>query len=197
MTQRLFLHQLQSPRHLRLRVPLWSGILGVLLLSLAHPSYAAHWQAVGPASSAALGLAYIDFDSVHEEEGFRVALFLTIYSSAIPNAHDIKLDRITQETAFDCTRREFALRSTIGFFQGKAIGGSSNKDDWKRSFKPVPKDAFSQRALDLACNARLAPQPEPVPAASEAPGSVKLPGLNGVVPGPPAPKGSQGSSSDH
>jgi len=181
MSHRLFPHQRQS-------VPLWSGILGGLLLSLALPSYAAHWQAVGPANSAALGLAYIDLDSVHEEEGYRVAVFLTIYSSAMPNSHDIKLDRITQETAFECTRREFALRSTVGFFQGKAVGGSSNKDDWKRSFKTVPKDSFSQRALDIVCNAPLAPQPEPAPAASEAPGSVRLPGPSGAAPGAQAPK---------
>ena len=174
-----------------LRSRLWGGLL---LLTLAHPGYAAHWQVVGPADSADQGLAYMDLDSVHEEEGYRVVLFLTIYSGVIPNAHDVKMDRITQETAFDCTRREFALRSTVAFFDGKAVGGSSNKQDWKRSFRTIPKDDFSQRALDLACNAPLAPQPEPMPAESEAPGSVKLPGPNGVVPGASPPKGGDGSS---
>jgi hypothetical protein len=47
----------------------------------------------------------------------------------------------------------------------------------------VPKDPFSQVAIDLACNSPLAPQPEPTPLAAEAPGSVRLPGPGGVVSG--------------
>src|SRR5580692_4613497 len=94
-------YQSRPARCLRLGVVLRSGISGgLLLLALAQPGYAAHWQAIGPANSAASGLAYMDLDSVHEEDGYRVAVFLTIYSAAVPNAHDIKLDRITQETAF-------------------------------------------------------------------------------------------------
>jgi hypothetical protein len=120
-------------------------------------------------------MAYMDLDSVREEDGFRVALFLTIYGVAVPNAHDIKLDRITQETAFDCKRREFALRSTVGYFAGKEVGLSSQKGDWRERFRAVPRDTFSQRALDLACNSPLAPQPEATPTPDEAPGAVKLP----------------------
>jgi hypothetical protein len=121
-------------------------------------------------------MAYIDLDSVREEEGYRIALFLTIYAVMVPNAHDIKLDRITQETAFDCTRREFALRSTVGYFEGKEVGLSSHKGDWRERFRAIPGDTFSQRALDLACNSKLAPQPEATPTPEEAPGAVKLPG---------------------
>ncbi len=141
----------------------------------AQPCYAAHWQTVGPASGSSSGRVYIDLDSVREEEGYRVALFLTIYSGAVPNAHNIKLDRITQETAFDCKQREFALRSTVGYFLGKEVGLSSQRGDWREKFRAVPSDTFSQRALDLVCNAPLAPQPEATPAPDEAPGVVKLP----------------------
>jgi hypothetical protein len=146
-----------------------------LLLLLTQTCYAAHWRVVGPSNNGALGNVYLDLDSVRQEEGYRIALFLTIYTSAVPNAHDIKLDRITQETAFDCTRREFALRSTVGYFEGKEVGLSSEKGDWKERFKVVPRDVFSQRALDVACNSPLAPQPEATPSASDAPGSVSLP----------------------
>ena len=148
-----------------------------ILASLATlPCYAAHWQAVGPQSGSSPAMAYIDLDSVREEEGYRIALFLTIYGAAVPNAHNIKLDRITQETAFDCTRREFALRSTVGYFDGKEVGLSSQKGDWRARFRALPGDTFSQRALDVACNAKLAPQPEATPTPEEAPGAVKLPG---------------------
>jgi hypothetical protein len=157
-----------SSRHL-------AGVLGLMLL-LTQTCYAARWQAVGTSNNGGLGLAYLDLDSVHQEEGYRIAVFLTIYSGGVPNAHSIKLDRITQETAFDCSRREFALRSTVGYFEGKEVGLSSEKGDWKERFKVVPQDAFSQRALDLACNSPLAPQPEAMPSAADAPASVRLPG---------------------
>jgi hypothetical protein len=157
-----------SPRH-RL-----TGVLG-LLCFIAQPCYAAHWQSVGPVSGGSSGIAYIDLDSVHEQYGYRIALFLTIYAAGVPNANNIRLDRITQESAFDCTERKFALRSTVGYFQGKEVGLSSVKDDWRSHFKGVPKDPFSQRALDLACNAPLAAQPEATPPAAEAAASVQLP----------------------
>jgi hypothetical protein len=163
-----------------------AGFLGLLCL-ITQPCYAAHWQAVGPVSSGSPGIAYIDLESVHEEYGFRVASFLTIYTSAVPSANDIKLDRITQETAFDCTQRQFALRSTVGYFEGKEVGLSSVKDDWKTHFKVVPRDTFSQRALDLACNAPLAVQPEATPSAAEAPASVQLPPAAGGKDVKPAP----------
>jgi len=160
----------RAPRESR---PL-AAILTVLALG-APPCYAAHWQTVGPSSGSSSGLVYVDLDSVREEEGYRIALFLTIYSGVVPNAHAIKLDRITQETAFDCKRREFALRSTVGYFLGKEVGLSSQRGDWREKFRAVPSDTFSQRALDLVCNSPLAPQPEATPTPDEAPGAVKLP----------------------
>jgi len=159
----------------------WGGAL----LGLTQLCYATHWQSVGPSNGAVSGMVYMDLDSVREEKSYRVALFLTIYGHAVPNSHDIKLDRLTQETAFDCNRREFALLATEGYFQGRKIGGSANKggDDWQERFMIVPKDPFSQVAIDLACNSPLAPQPEPAPLPAEAPGSVRLPGPGGVVSG--------------
>ena len=87
--------------------------LGVLLL-LAQPCFAGHWKGVGPARGSSPGYVYIDLDSVHEEEGYRIAVFLTIYESAVPNAHDIKIDRITQETAFDCITLDLSLGDRAG-----------------------------------------------------------------------------------
>lgn len=158
--------------------------LGGSLLCLTELCYAAHWQSVGPSGGSTAGIVYVDMDSVREEQGFRVALFLTVYGVATPNSHGIKLDRITQETAFDCKQREFALLETIGYFKGKKAGGSSDKGgEWKDRLRVVPKDPFSQRALDLACNAALAPQPEPDPAPADAAGTVRLPGPGGVMSG--------------
>jgi len=168
-----------------------SAAVGGALLGLTQLCYATHWQSVGPSNGSVSGMVYMDSDSVREENGYRVALFLTIYGYAVPNSHNIKLDRITQETAFDCNRREFALLSTEGYFQGKKIGGSSGKGgvDWKDRFRAVPKDSFSQVAIDLACNSPTAPQPEPAPLPDEAPGSVRLPGPGGAVSGTvPAPE---------
>lgn len=158
-----------------------------LSMCLAPACFAAHWQEVGPANGSSIGLVYMDLDSVHDDQGYRVAVFLTIYASSVPNAHGIKLDRITQETAFNCGKREFALLETIGYFDGKKVGGSSAKEgDWKERARVVPQDPFSQRALDLACNAPVARQPEATPMPSESPGSIRLPGPNGVVKGGPA-----------
>ena len=158
-------------------------------MCLAPVCYAAHWQEVGPASGSSIGLVYMDMDSVHDDQGYRVAVFLTIYASPVPNPYGIKLDRITQETAFNCSKREFALLETIGYFEGKKVGGSSAKEgDWTGRARVVPQDPFSQRALDLACNAPLARQPEATPMPAESPGSVRLPGPGGVVKGgPPLP----------
>jgi len=154
-------------------------------MCLTPACFAAHWQEVGPpATGNSIGLVYMDMDSVHDDQGYRVALFLTIYASSVPNAHGIKLDRITQETAFNCGKREFALLETIGYFEGKKVGGSSAKEgDWKERARVLPQDPFSQRALDLACNAPVARQPEETPMPSESPGSIRLPGPNGVVKG--------------
>lgn len=166
------------------RARLAAAFLGGSLLCLTDLCYAAHWQSVGPSGGGAAGIVYMDMDSVREEQGFRVALFLTVYGVATPNSHGIKLDRITQETAFDCKQRQFALLETIGYFQGKQAGGSSDKGgEWKDRLRVVPQDPFSQRALDLACNAPLAPQPEPDPAPADAAGTVRLPGPSGVMSG--------------
>jgi hypothetical protein len=153
-------------------------------MCLAPACYAAHWQEVGPVNGDVAGLVYMDMDSVHDDQGFRVALFLTIYGVTVPNAHGIKLDRITQETAFNCGKREASLLETIGYFEGKKVGGSSAKEgDWKERAAVIPKDAFSQRALDLACNAPLARKPEETPMPSESPGTIRLPGPNGIMKG--------------
>jgi hypothetical protein len=170
----------------------------LLLLCVTQVCYAAHWQAVGPPGGGAPGQVYMDMDSVREEQGFRVALFLTLYTGAMPNSHGIKLDRITQETAFDCKQREFALLETIGYYQGKKAGGSSDKGgEWKDRLRVVPQDPFSQRALDLACNAPLAPQPEPESAAADAPGSVRLPGPGGSISGGTAPAPAPAPTQNH
>jgi hypothetical protein len=162
-------------------------VLSLVLSPVALPAYAAHWQAIGPQSGSSPAMTYIDLDSIREEEGYRIAFFLTIYGVAVPNAHSIKLDRITQETAFDCMRREFALRSTVGYFEGREVGLSSVKGDWRGKFRALPADRFSQRALDVACNSKLAPQPEATPTPEEAPGAVKLPGPPALNSEPAAP----------
>jgi hypothetical protein len=151
------------------------GICG-LLPFVAQTCHAAHWQEVGPPDSAAPGLAYVDVDSVRQEGGYRVALFLTLYGDVEPNAHNIRLDRITQETAFDCSNRKFSLLTTTGYFQGKAVGGSSDHGNWRESFKPIPLDAYSQHAYELVCKSPVAKQPEVAATPEDSPGSVKLPG---------------------
>jgi hypothetical protein len=168
-----------------MRKALAGAALGGVLLGVTQLCYATHWQTVGPSNGSVSGMVYMDLDSVREQDGYRVALFLTIYGYAVPNSHNIKLDRLTQETAFDCNRREFALLATEGYFRGRKVGGSADKGggEWKERFRTVPKDPFSQVAIDLACNSPLAPQPEPTPLAAEAPGSVRLPGPGGVVSG--------------
>jgi hypothetical protein len=156
------------------------GLLGLVCL-VTQPCLAAHWQAVGPTKGGSPGVVYMDMDSVRAEDGYRVVLFLTIYTSAVPKGHNVSLDRITQETAFDCMRRAASLRSTVGYSKGKEIGRSSDDGDWKERFGLIPKDIFSQRALDMACNAPLAPQPEAIPTSEEAPGSVRLPVPGGAT----------------
>src|SRR5690242_5345762 len=121
--QRAFSRSLSARRTMR-KVLISATLGGGALFGLTQLCYATHWQSIGPSNGSASGMVYMDLDSVREEEGYRVALFLTIYGYAIPNSHNIKLDRITQETAFDCNRREFALLSTAGYFQGRKVGGS-------------------------------------------------------------------------
>jgi hypothetical protein len=159
----------------RSRSPYSAAVCGLLLL-LAQPCYAAHWQEVGLTEGRSVGRVYVDLDSLRQEGLYRVAVFLTIYANIEHSAHDVPLDRISQKTAFDCKKRTFSLLSTAGYFQGKQMGMSSDKGDWRTSFKPVPLDAFSQEAYEVACTSHLAPHGEAAPTPEDAPGSVKLPG---------------------
>jgi hypothetical protein len=160
----------------------WLVVLAAAASLISVPCEAARWKPVGSTGGATNGMVYMDADSVRQESGFRVALFLTIYGYAVPNAHNIKLDRLTQETAFDCNRREFALIATVGYLQGKKVGGSSEAADWRQTLKVLPQDGFSQRTLDLTCNSPLAPQPEDT-APADAAAVVRLEGPGGAVMG--------------
>jgi hypothetical protein len=162
-----------SAGHLRAH---WlAGTLAMAALA-SQPCYAAHWQAIGRPNDGSLGVAYVDLDSIHQDGIYRVALFLTVYASPPPNVHDIKLDRIVQQTAFDCAKHTFSLISTVGYFAGKQSGKSHiNDEDWKVRFKGVYADVFSQRAFDTTCNAPLAPNPEPAGSPSDSPATVQLP----------------------
>jgi hypothetical protein len=157
----------------------WQGLaLGSLVFVsfLAQPCFAARWQVVGRPSDGSLALAYIDMDSIRQEGDFRVATFLTVYAHALTNSHGYKIDRIGQQTAFDCNNHGVALVYTIGYFEGKEIGRSSGTGgDWKDNMSALPKDVYSTRAFDITCNAPLAPMPEPAPAASDEPATVNLP----------------------
>jgi hypothetical protein len=158
----------------RLRAHWLAGVLSITALA-AQPCHAAHWQAVGRPNDGSLGVAYVDLDSIHKDGIYRVAMFLTVYESPPPNAHEIKLDRIAQQTAFDCDKHTFSLISTVGYFQGKQSGSSHIGDDWKARFKGVYQDVFSQRAFDITCNAPLAPTPEPAASPADSPATVRLP----------------------
>jgi len=161
----------------------WKGWAAGTLAAIAlwQPSYAARWRQVGQPEGSAVGVAYVDLDSVHEQDGFRVALFVTVYTDPLPNSHDIKLDRIAQQTAFDCAGHRFALLSTVGFFQGKKVGTSSEHGDWREAFRAIPADTFSQRAYKLACTSPVAPQPDTSAQQIDSLGSALLP--------PPHPDG--------
>jgi hypothetical protein len=154
-----------------------AGALGLtaLLAIASQPCFATRWQVVGRPSDGSLGVAYVDMDSIHQDGQYRVATFLTVYQAPPPNTHDIKLDRIAQQTAFDCAKRTFSLVSTVGYYAGKRSGMSHTGDDWKTKFKGLYPDAFSQRAFDVTCNAPLAPMPEPEASAAESPALVQLP----------------------
>jgi hypothetical protein len=137
--------------------------------------YAYHWQVIGRPNPETLGLAYVDLDSVHADGPYRVATFLTVYANPLTNANKIRIDRIAQETAFDCDKHTFSLVSTVGYFSGKKSGASSEKSDWKVSFKTLPQDSFSQRAFDVTCNAPVVTNPEARSTGDDAPATVKLP----------------------
>jgi hypothetical protein len=157
------------------RAPYLAAMSGLISL-LAFPCYASNWQQVGQPPGAVAGLAYLDLDSLREEGGFRVATFLTIYAAGEPNANNIKLDRIAQETAFDCAKRTFSLLSTVGYLGGKKVGTSSDNGDWRDAFKPIPTDDFSRNAYNMACKLPVATRSEGVMLPAESPGTVALPG---------------------
>jgi len=142
---------------------------------LAQTCFAYHWQAIGRPDAETLGVAYVDLDSVHQDGPYRLATFLTVYTNPLTNANSIKIDRIAQETAFDCAKHTFSLVSTIGYFGGKKSGSSSEKVDWRESFKTLPQDVFSQRAFDVTCNAPAVTNSEARASAEDAPATVKLP----------------------
>ncbi len=145
------------------------------LLFAAAPALAAHWQAIGPTDAVPSGLAYMDLDSVRDDGEYRIAQFLTIYAAAVTNARGIRIDRIAQETAFNCAAKTYSLKSTVGYNAGKPVGRSSDTGEWRQQFQPVPADSFSQQAFELACKSR--PRSGPVaPSDAESPGLVNLPG---------------------
>jgi hypothetical protein len=170
--------------------PYLPSFLGLLLSVLAQTCHAAHWQPLGRPEGANTGLVYIDLDSVHRQDALRVALFLTVYPKASANIHNIRLDRVAQRTAFDCNKKMFALVSTTAYLEGKEVGRSSDKADWKETFKEVPPDPFSQRAYSTTCHSAVAASPEADDAELESAGSVVLPGPDdsNVAPArPPTP----------
>jgi hypothetical protein len=143
---------------------------------LSQACYATHWQAIGRPDDGSLGVAYIDLDSIHQDGMYRVATFLTVYRNPPPNVHNVKLDRIAQQTAFDCNKHTFSLISTISYFEGKESGRSPpDSGDWKVKFKGLYADLFSQRAFDVTCNAPLAATPEPAASPADAAATVRLP----------------------
>ena len=151
--------------------------LPAFLASLAlipHTAAAAHWQEVGQVAGGSPGRAYVDLDSIRQDGGFRIALFLTIYANGALNSNSIRIDRIAQETAFDCAEHRYSLKSTVGYNAGKAVGGNSDKSDWTKRFRALPEDAYSQHAFDLACKSPLPQGPEITPEA-DSPGLVNLP----------------------
>ena len=147
----------------------------VLCLEAA-AAHAAHWQQLGFATAAAQGLVYVDLDSIHQEGNYRIARFLTIYATPATNINGIKMDRILQQTAFDCDHHTFTYLSTIGYFEGRKIGGSSPNDAWQEHFKTVPLDSYSQHAYRVACTSPLGTHPDLDTEQGSSPGSVKLPG---------------------
>ncbi len=137
--------------------------------------FATHWQVIGRPNDGSLGVAYVDLDSIHQDGLYRVATFLTVYDSPPPNSHNIKLDRIAQQTAFDCDKRMFSLITTRSYFEGKQSGASHTGDDWTGPVQgSLPGCLFTAR-LDVTCNAPLAPDPEPAGSPSDAPATVRLP----------------------
>lgn len=137
--------------------------------------HAYNWQPIGRPNAETLGTAYVDLDSVHQDGPYRVVTFLTLYWNPLTNAKGIKIDRIAQETAFDCALHTVSLVSTTSYFEGKKSGSSSPKGDWREAFQPLPQNAYSQRAFDVTCNAPIVANSEARAVEQDAPAVVKLP----------------------
>ncbi|HEX3989969.1 MAG TPA: surface-adhesin E family protein, partial [Acetobacteraceae bacterium] len=116
-----------------------------------------------------------DLDSIRKEGTYRIAIYLTVYSSPATNANSIKYDRIVQETAFDCAAHTLSLISTVSYYQGKRSGNSSEKGDWRERFRAVPRDLFSQRVFDATCNAPLARDSAAAESSGDDAATVRLP----------------------
>jgi hypothetical protein len=127
---------------------------GLVLALSAEISHAARWREVGPAEGAATARVYVDLDSIRQQDGYRIAQFLTIYLRVISNANGIRMDRFTQTTAFDCAQAKAALVSTIAYLNGSEVAQSSENPDWRAQLTAIPPDAhLSLRAYQLACKA--------------------------------------------
>ncbi len=131
-------------------------LAAVGLLLLPQRCLAARWQELGWATAAAAGLVYVDLDSIHQEGAYRIARFLTIYAEPATNSSGIRMDRLLQQTAFECNQHRFTFLSTIAYFEGRKIGGSSPADDWADRSRPVPLDSYSQHAFTVACTSPVA-----------------------------------------
>jgi hypothetical protein len=127
---------------------------------VARPSLADNWQPLGEVQGATRGLVYINIDSVRDEGGYRVATFLTILATGETNAHDIKLDRFAEETAFDCAKHTFSPLSTVGYLDGRKVGTRFDKGDWRSNFKGVPADSIAQGAFTLTCRSPVTAHPD-------------------------------------
>lgn len=170
---------------MRARGGLAAAAVIVVLAGLPQTVMAARWRELGWATPAAAGFVYVDLDSIHQEGNYRIARFLTIYATPATNASGIRMDRILQQTAFDCDKHRFTFLSTIGYFEGRKVGGSSPNDDWSERFRAVPLDDYSQHAYTVTCTSPLVSRPS-IDSVGDSPGTVKLP-VAGASAGKPKP----------
>ena len=161
---------------------------GVLLALLAQTSLAAsRWRVLGHPEGGMPGTVYVALDSIHEEDGYRVATFLTIYAQAVSNAHNYTMDRFTQKTAFDCQSGTVSLIRTVAYYEGQAVGGSHDSPDWRDTFKAIPPDAaFSQKVYKFVCNAIPAQQPTSDTSLGDSAATISLPSGQAASKAPPS-----------
>jgi hypothetical protein len=142
--------------------PAACGVLLALLAqtSLAQATSTPQWHEIGHLEGANPGTVYIALDSIHEEDGYRIATFLTVYAQSVSNPYGVTMDRFTQKTAFDCQNGTVSLIMTLAYYRGKAVGSSHNSPDWRAAFKAIPPDVTSsQQVYQFACNAIPVQQP--------------------------------------